>query len=260
MQRAGRVHADERQVDLVLGGGAELLLRLLRLFLQALEGQLVLGALDETTDEWSPSPSSDEKIKYGIERLKRTAQAANELGVRVVAGFSGSNVWENWYSWPPGNEKKYEEAWETFAERFNDILNTFATYGVRFAMEVHPTEIAYDFVTTKRTLAAIGRRPGFGINLDPSHFAHQFLDAAAFALEFADRIYHVHVKDSRRLLDGRSSILGGHLNFGELRRGWDFVSPGHGDVDFEALFRALNRIGYAGPAGAAPSPTPTRRP
>jgi sugar phosphate isomerase/epimerase len=112
---------------------------------------------------------------------------------------------------------------------------------------VHPTEIAYDFVTTRKTLDAIGNREGFGINFDPSHFAHQFLDSAAFVLEFADRIYHVHVKDSKKALDGRSSILGGHLNFGERERGWDFVSPGHGDVDFEAIFRALNRIGYEGP-------------
>ena len=112
---------------------------------------------------------------------------------------------------------------------------------------MHPTEIAYDFVTTRKTLDAIGNREGFGINLDPSHFAHQSLDTAQFALEFADRIYHVHVKDSIKRLDGRRSILGSHLNFGEEMRGWDFVSPGHGDVDFEALFRALNRIGYQGP-------------
>jgi len=118
---------------------------------------------------------------------------------------------------------------------------------VRFGLEVHPTEIAYDFVTTHKTLDAIDKRSGFGINLDPSHFAHQHLDAAVFALEFADRIYHVHVKDSRKRLDGRRSILGSHLNFGEEERGWDFVSPGHGDVDFESLFRALNRIGYQGP-------------
>jgi sugar phosphate isomerase/epimerase len=57
----------------------------------------------------------------------------------------------------------------------------------------------------------------------------------------------VHVKDSRKNLDGRRSILGGHLNFGEAGRGWDFVSPGHGDVDFEAMIRALNRVGYDGP-------------
>jgi sugar phosphate isomerase/epimerase len=118
---------------------------------------------------------------------------------------------------------------------------------VRFALEVHPTEIAYDFETTRRTLDAIGRREGFGINFDPSHFEHQLLDSAAFVDEFADRIYHVHVKDSKRRLDGRRSILASHLNFGDPGRGWDFVSPGHGDVDFEALFRALNRIGYDGP-------------
>jgi sugar phosphate isomerase/epimerase len=118
---------------------------------------------------------------------------------------------------------------------------------VRFALEVHPTEIAYDFPTTHKAIDAIGRRDGFGINFDPSHFAHQFLDPAAFVEEFADRIYHAHVKDSRKRLDGRRSILGSHVDFGEPERGWTFVSPGHGDVDFEDVFRALNRIGYSGP-------------
>lgn len=118
---------------------------------------------------------------------------------------------------------------------------------MQFAFEVHPTEAAYDFATTRKLLDALDRRASFGINLDPSHLAHQFLNAAEFALEFADRIYHVHVKDSKKTLDGRKSILGGHLNFGDRDRGWDFVSPGHGDVDFEAVFRALNAIGYTGP-------------
>jgi sugar phosphate isomerase/epimerase len=57
----------------------------------------------------------------------------------------------------------------------------------------------------------------------------------------------VHVKDSQRRLNGRRSILASHLNFGDAARGWDFVSPGHGDVDFDAMFRALNRVGYQGP-------------
>lgn len=127
------------------------------------------------------------------------------------------------------------------------VIDVFDAEGVRFGLEVHPTEIAYDFVTTRKALAAIGNRPGFGINFDPSHLEHQFLDPAAFVEEFADRIYHVHVKDSKRRLDGRRSILASHLDFGDGRRGWDFVSPGHGDVDFNELFRSLNRIGYAGP-------------
>ncbi len=181
------------------------------------------------------------------ERMKDTARAAAAFGVPVVNGFTGSPVWHMLYSFPPNDFGAIERGYQEFAERWGPIIDVFDAEGVKFALEVHPTEIAYDFVTTRKALDAIGNRPGFGINLDPSHFAHQFLDTAAFAIEFADRIYHVHVKDSRRFLDGRSSILGGHLNFGEPQRGWDFVSPGHGDVDFEAFFRALNRIGYSGP-------------
>jgi sugar phosphate isomerase/epimerase len=181
------------------------------------------------------------------ERMKDTARAAAELGVPVVNGFTGSRIWGRIYSFPPNDFADIERGYQDFAERWGPIMDVFDEEGVRFGLEVHPTEIAYDFVTTRKALAAIGRREAFGINLDPSHFAPQFLDAAAFAEEFADRIYHVHVKDSRRRLDGRRSILGSHLNFGEAERGWDFVSPGHGDVDFEELVRALNRIGYTGP-------------
>jgi sugar phosphate isomerase/epimerase len=122
----------------------------------------------------------------------------------------------------------------------------FDSEGVRFGLEVHPTDIAYDFVTTRKALAAVDNGEAFGINLDPSHFAHQFLDTAQFVLEFADRIYHVHVKDSKRRLDGRRSILGSHLNFGEEMRGWDFV-PRPRRRRLRGLgFRALNRIGFQG--------------
>jgi sugar phosphate isomerase/epimerase len=181
------------------------------------------------------------------EHMRDTARAAARLGVEQVNGFTGSSVWHQLYSFPPNDFEAIEAGYRDFAERWNPIVDVFEEEGVRFGLEVHPTEIAYDFVTTRKALDALDRRSGFGINFDPSHFEHQFLDSAGFVEEFADRIYHVHVKDSRRNLDGRRSILGGHLNFGEAGRGWDFVSPGHGDVDFESLFRALNRIGYDGP-------------
>jgi sugar phosphate isomerase/epimerase len=185
--------------------------------------------------------------RRAAERLADTARAAAKLGVTQVNGFSGSPIWHLLYSFPPNDQAEIERGYALFGERFDPIMDVFDREGVRFGLEVHPTEIAYDFVTTERALSAIGRRDAFGINLDPSHFAHQSLDTAAFALDFADRIYHVHVKDSKKRLDGRRSILGSHLNFGEEARGWDFVSPGHGDVDFEAFFRALTRIGYQGP-------------
>lgn len=217
-----------------------------------LVGQAVCDPIDERhratlpPDIWGDGEPEGVR-RRAAERLKDTARAAAAFGVTVVNGFTGSSIWHLLYSFPPNDFAAVQRGYEDFAERWGAIIDVFDAEGVRFGLEVHPTEIAYDFVTTRRTLQAIGRREGFGLNFDPSHFVHQFLDAAAFVEEFADRIYHVHIKDARRRLDGRRSILGSHLNFGESERGWDFVSPGHGDVDFESLLRALNRIGYDGP-------------
>jgi len=181
------------------------------------------------------------------QEMMDTARAAAKFGVTQVNGFTGSPIWHLLYSFPPNDFDEIEKGYQEFAERWGPIIDVFEQEGVKFGLEVHPTEIAYDFVTTRKALDAIGNREGFGINFDPSHFAHQFLNPVDFIEEFADRIYHVHIKDSKKFLDGRKSILGSHLNFGDRRRGWDFVSPGHGDVDFEAMIRALNRIGYNGP-------------
>jgi sugar phosphate isomerase/epimerase len=217
-----------------------------------LVGQAVCDPVDRRHERVLPpevwGDGDPEAVRHrAATRMADTARAAAAFGVTEVTGFTGSAVWHLLYSFPPNDFDEIDGGYGDFAERWSPIIDVFEQQGVRFALEVHPTEIAYDFVTTRRTLEAIGRREGFGINLDPSHLAHQFLDPVAFVEEFADRIYHVHVKDSHKTLNGRRSILASHLNFGSAERGWDFVSPGHGDVDFESLVRALNRIGYSGP-------------
>jgi len=176
-----------------------------------------------------------------------TARAARRLGVAVVNGFTGSSIWPLLYSFPPVPPDWVEAGFREFAERWHPILDVFAECGVRFALEVHPTEIAYDTVTAQRALEAIGRREEFGFNFDPSHLHWQGVDPVDFIRAFPDRIYHVHVKDAITTLDGRAGILGSHLGFGDPRRGWDFRSPGRGGIDFEAIVRALNQIGYEGP-------------
>ncbi|MFK3983902.1 sugar phosphate isomerase/epimerase family protein [Micromonospora sp. NPDC050397] len=182
------------------------------------------------------------------EELKDTARAAAKLGVNTVVGFTGSSIWHTLAMFPPVPPSMIEKGYEDFANRFNPILDVFDEVGVRFAHEVHPSEIAYDYWTTKKTLEAIGNRPAFGLNWDPSHFVWQELDPVNFIFDFADRIYHVDCKDAKvRTGDGRRGRLASHLPWADMRRGWDFVSTGHGDVPWEDCFRALNAIGYDGP-------------
>lgn len=181
------------------------------------------------------------------EEIKDTARAAAKFGVRIVNGFAGSKIWHTLAMFPPVPPSMIEAGYQDFADRWNPILDVFDEVGVVFGLEVHPSEIAYDFWTTQRTLEAINHRPAFGINFDPSHLYWQFVDPIAFIYEFKDRIYHMHVKESIRVLDGRNSILSSHLFFGDHRRGWDFVSPGRGGVPWERIFRALNDVGYTGP-------------
>jgi sugar phosphate isomerase/epimerase len=217
-----------------------------------LVGQAVCDPIDSRHKEILPAHVWGDGEPEGVHQraakeMMDTARAAAKFGVTQVNGFSGSSIWHLLYSFPPNDFAEVEKGYGDFARRWNPIIDVFDQEGVKFGLEVHPTEIAYDFVTTRKALDAVRNRPGFGINFDPSHFIHQFLNPADFIEEFADRIYHVHIKDSKRYLDGRKSILGSHLNFGDARRGWEFVSPGHGDVDFESIFRAFNRIGYSGP-------------
>ncbi|MBW8484141.1 sugar phosphate isomerase/epimerase family protein [Actinomadura parmotrematis] len=177
-----------------------------------------------------------------------TARAAALLGVDTVVGFTGSSVWHTVAMFPPVPAAMVERGYADFADRWNPILDVFDEAGVRFAHEVHPSEIAYDHATTARALEAVGHRPAFGLNWDPSHMMWQGVDPAGFLLDFADRIYHVDCKDTKvRRPDGRRGLLGSHLPWGDPRRGWDFISTGRGDVPWEDCFRALNTIGYRGP-------------
>jgi sugar phosphate isomerase/epimerase len=182
------------------------------------------------------------------EEMKLTARLAKKLGVDTVVGFTGSSIWQYVAMFPPVPASRIDAGYQDFADRWNPILDVFDECGVRFAHEVHPSEIAYDYWSTQRALDAIGHRPAFGLNWDPSHFLWQQIDPVAFISDFKDRIYHVDCKDTKmRMGGGRNGILSSHLPWGDPRRGWDFVSTGRGDVPWEDSFRALTAIGYTGP-------------
>ena len=217
-----------------------------------LVGQAVLDNIDGRHEKILPpyvwGDGDPTKVnERAAEELKNTARAAQKFGVNVVNGFTGSSIWHLNYSFPPLLDGMIDQGFELLAERFNPILDVFGDCGVRFALEVHPTEIAFDIHSAERALEVLDRREEFGFNFDPSHLHWQGVDPVEFLRTFPDRIYHVHMKDAIVTLNGKSGILASHLNFGEPRRGWDFRSLGRGGVNFEEIIRALNDIGYNGP-------------
>jgi len=189
--------------------------------------------------------------------MMKTARAArrffdlrpdDEVLAPVVNGFTGSSIWHALYAFPPTSQEFLNEGFKDFATRWKPILDVFEEVNVNFALEVHPTEIAFDTATAERTLESIGHHKRFGFNYDPSHLGYQGVDYVAFIRKFSNRIYHVHMKDAWwGRGDGSTGVFGGHTDFGDHRRYWDFRSLGHGDVDFEEIIVALNDIGYRGP-------------
>lgn len=182
------------------------------------------------------------------EEMKATARAAANMGLKVVNGFTGSSIWHLLYSFPPVSPVQIEAGFADFAARWNPILDEFDRVGVRFALEVHPTEIAFDIASAQTAVDAVGGRKAFGFNYDPSHLGYQNVDYVRFIDCFADRIYHVHMKDVWwSPVPVEAGVFGGHTNFGDPRRAWDFRSIGRGRIEFEEVIRALNRAGYEGP-------------
>ena len=218
-----------------------------------LVGQAVCDRIDARHEEIVPARVWGDGDPEGVrqraaEEMQRTAHAAAALGVPVVNGFTGSPIWHLLYAFPPTPPSMIDAGYAEFAERWHPILDAFDEAGVRFGLEVHPTEIAFDISTAERALEALDHRAAFGFNYDPSHFGYQQVDYIKFIERFSDRIYHAHMKDvGWSQTRGRSGVFGGHLPFGHADRYWDFRSIGRGNIDFDAVIRALNRIGYDGP-------------
>jgi sugar phosphate isomerase/epimerase len=184
-------------------------------------------------------------------RMIDTARACRKFfkdAPAVVNGFTGSSIWHSLYAFPPTDQAFWQRGFDDFARRWLPILDEFDAQNVNFALEVHPTEIAFDIASAQRALDAVKGHKRFGFNFDPSHLAYQGVDFIRFLRTFRDRIFHVHMKDVWwNAGDGTVGVFGGHTTFGDPRRYWDFRSLGRGNVDFEKIIATLNDIAYRGP-------------
>ncbi|MCR6654782.1 MAG: sugar phosphate isomerase/epimerase [Opitutus sp.] len=230
-----------------------------------LVGQAVCDLIDERhkailpPDVWGDGDPEGVR-RRAAKRLALTAKAARAfLDAKpgregkdefpaVVNGFTGSSIWHSIYAFPPTTQAYWDKGFADFGKRFGPILEQFEKYNVNFALEVHPTEIAFDIASAQRALAAVKNHKRFGFNYDPSHLGYQGVDYVKFIRTLGNRIYHAHMKDVWwGHGTGDAGVFGGHTNFGDPRRYWDFRSLGHGDINFEEIIVALNDVGYKGP-------------
>jgi len=218
-----------------------------------LVGQAVCDQIDERHKSILPAYVWGDGDPEGVRQraakeVIATAHVAKRLGIKTVNGFTGSSIWPYIYSFPPVTSEMIDKGYKDFARRWKPILDEYQKAGIKFALEVHPTEIAFDIVTAERALQAIDHHPAFGFNYDPSHMGYQGVDYVEFLYRFRERIFHVHMKDVYwNEHPGTIGVFGGHVAFGDYRRNWNFRSVGRGDIQFEEIIRALNDIQYKGP-------------
>jgi sugar phosphate isomerase/epimerase len=218
-----------------------------------LVGQAVCDRIDERHRAILPERIWGDGDPEGVrgraaQEMMDTARAAQKMGVKVVNGFTGSSIWHSLYAFPPTSQAYWDAGFADFGARWTPILDVFEECGVNFALEVHPTEIAFDTASADRALEAVGKHPRFGFNYDPSHLGYQGVDYVQFIRTFGTRIFHAHMKDVWwGHGNGEAGVFGGHTSFGDYRRYWDFRSVGRGDINFEEIIVALNDIGYDGP-------------
>jgi len=193
-----------------------------------LVGQAVCDLIDHRHKSILPEEVWGDGDPEGVrdraaKEMMDTAKAAAKFGVKVVNGFTGSSIWHAIYAFPPTDQAYWQKGFDDFAKRWEPILKVFDKHDVNFALEVHPTEIAFDIASAQIALEAIKHHKRFGFNYDPSHLAYQGVDYVKFIRVFSDRIYHAHMKDVWwGHGNGDVGVFGGHTSFGDARRFWDF--------------------------------------
>jgi hypothetical protein len=88
-------------------------------------------------------------------RDRQNKMVADPQGPAVVNGFTGSSIWHALYAFPPTSQEFLNKGYADFARRWLPILDVFEKENVNFALEVHPTEIAFDIASAKRALEAV---------------------------------------------------------------------------------------------------------
>lgn len=195
------------------------------------------------------------------ETFRKTVLLAEQIGVKVIVGFSGcpggnpNDRNPNWvtYRWPPEYAAALDWQWKEKVVPYWKQAAKFARdHGVhRLALEMHPNFVVYNPLTLLKLRDAVGEE--IGANNDLSHLFWQGCDPVEVIhlLGKQGAIFHAHMKDTVLYRDKVAKY--GVLNFvfekQDLKIASDAfraVGYGHSASTWKDIVRAYMEVGYEG--------------
>lgn len=181
------------------------------------------GYYDDAPDASFFAPTiitdDEEKRAWRVSYTKQAIDLADAVGAPAICVATGRPE--------PGNPP--EQAREYLSDSLHEILDYAESVGVDVGIEFEP-ELLIECTDELLELLDVIDRDALGVNLDVGHAAVYGENPAESVRQCAGQITGIHIED----------IVGG-------RRGKHYHRiPGEGDLNFEAIFQALDDIGYEG--------------
>jgi sugar phosphate isomerase/epimerase len=156
---------------------------------------------------------------------------------------------------PEDPSRPGKENFDLAVASFNELAPVAESLGAVIALEGWPGGPPFpNLCCNPETCRAMFREVpsrGLGINYDPSHLIRMGIDHTRFAAEFADRIAHVHGKDTEIVTENayeiglyQRSVFQKPYFCGEFA--WRYTIPGHGIARWSHLLATLDRTGFKG--------------
>jgi sugar phosphate isomerase/epimerase len=153
---------------------------------------------------------------------------------------------------PEHKEKPRRENFATIVAALQMLVPTLEKHNACIVIEGWPGPGA--LACTPEGYRAVFREipsNSMAVNYDPSHLIRMGIDPIRFLEEFADRVRHVHGKDTELLAEGlyeygheQDPTFGKQRHYGGMS--WRYTIPGHGVFRWTKGFEILAARGYTG--------------